>query len=186
MLPKSGSTGAQELARRTPGETDLRIFTPELIPPGRHRVDRLRPRPRVARDRLTGRPVLRVLVPGAEATDPVAVAFAGALRRSGMSGDDTSATGDMAAVAGRALPPATEQDYRRQIGKRARLARVGLDASQDDIATKAGVTRNYVSATERGAQGLDAWRLRCLADALGVTLVWLLGLTDQPPPSDHG
>ena len=91
-------------------------------------------------------------------------------------------SGDVSAVTGPPTPPATEQDYRRQIGRRARIARTGLDLSQDDIATKAGLTRNYISATERGAQGLDTWRLRRLADALGVTAGWLLGLTDDTHP----
>ncbi len=61
MLPETPPT-ALRLERRTPGETDLRVFTDELIPPGRHRVDRSRPRPRIGRDRLTGRPVLRLAV----------------------------------------------------------------------------------------------------------------------------
>jgi ribosome-binding protein aMBF1 (putative translation factor) len=93
-------------------------------------------------------------------------------------------SGDVAAVSGPLRPPATEEDYRRQIGRRARIARIGLALSQDDIAIKAGLTRNYVSATERGAQGLDTWRLRRLADALGVTAGWLLGLTDDTHPLD--
>ena len=87
---------------------------------------------------------------------------------------------DALTVAGPPATPATEEHYRRQIGRRARLARVDLDLSQDDIATKAGLTRNFVSAIERGAQGLDTWRLRHLADALGVPFGWLLGLTDHP------
>lgn len=92
----------------------------------------------------------------------------------------TATHSEAATVAGRPAEPATEDDYRRQIGKRVRLVRVDLDLSQDDIATKAGVTRNFVSAIERGAQGLDTWRLRRLADALGIGLGWLLGLTEQP------
>ena len=110
---------------------------------------------------------------GHPATDPAAESAV----RSGSSGD-------VIAVSGPPTPPATEEDYRRQIGRRARIARIGLALSQDDIAVKAGLTRNYVSATERGAQGLDAWRLRRLADALGVTAGWLLGLTDDIHPLD--
>jgi ribosome-binding protein aMBF1 (putative translation factor) len=97
-------------------------------------------------------------------------------RRPGSSGD---------VVSGPPTPAATEEDYRRQIGRRARVARVHLDLSRNDIATKAGVTRNFVSAIERGAQGLDTWRLRQLADALGVPLGWLLGLTQDTRPTDN-
>ena len=50
------------LEKREPGSTDLRVFTTELIPPGRQRVDLSRPRLRVTQDRLTGRPVLRTAV----------------------------------------------------------------------------------------------------------------------------
>lgn len=51
MLPET-------LARRRPGETDLRVFTPEVVPAGRHRVDPRRPGLRVIRDPVTGRPGL--------------------------------------------------------------------------------------------------------------------------------
>jgi transcriptional regulator with XRE-family HTH domain len=94
--------------------------------------------------------------------------------------------GDVKAVLGTPVEPASEQDYRRQIGKRVRLVRIGLDLSQDGVATKAGVTRNFVSAIERGAQGLDAWRLRLLADALGIAPAWLLGLPGEPAPDRPG
>ena len=63
---------------------------------------------------------------------------------------------------------ALELEYRRLIGKRVRSERVWQDVSQDELASKAGVTRNFVSAIERGVQGLDAYRLQLLADALGV------------------
>jgi hypothetical protein len=56
------SVSRPRLSRRTPGLTDLRVFTTELIPAGRHRPDRTRPRLRVVLDRQTGlaelRPVL--------------------------------------------------------------------------------------------------------------------------------
>ena len=43
--------------------------------------------------------------------------------------------------------------YRRAVGKRIRVWRVLHDRSQDELAAEAGVTRNFVSAIERGAQG---------------------------------
>lgn len=51
------------LAQRTPGETDLRIFTAEVVPAGRHRVDPRRPGLRVVRNRRDGRAVLRTSLP---------------------------------------------------------------------------------------------------------------------------
>ena len=48
-------------------------------------------------------------------------------------------------------------------------------------AERAGVSRNFVSAVERGTQRLDAWRLRHLAIALNCDLGWLL-LDERPLP----
>lgn len=70
--------------------------------------------------------------------------------------------------------------YRRTVGKRIRVWRALHDRSQDELAAAAGVTRNFVSAIERGAQGLDAVRLRRLATAMGVSLADLLA---EPGPS---
>ncbi len=70
--------------------------------------------------------------------------------------------------------------YRRAVGKRIRVWRVVNERSQDDLAAEAGVTRNFVSAIERGAQGLDAVRLRRLASAMDMTLAELLA---DPEPS---
>lgn len=67
-----------------------------------------------------------------------------------------------------------EQAFRDQLGKRLHLRRTWLGLSQADIGRKAGVSRNFISAIERGTQGLDAWRLWLVADAIGVTLDWLL------------
>lgn len=77
MLHASGPTGTPKLERRTPGQTDLRVFTAEVMPAGKHRVERSRPRPRVVRDRLTGRPMLRVVTPGAESADTLREAALG-------------------------------------------------------------------------------------------------------------
>lgn len=75
--------------------------------------------------------------------------------------------------------PDREDELRRQVGRRAYVRRVWLDLSQQQLADRAIVSRNFVSAIERGTQGLDAWRLWCLADALGGTLDWLLGGPDD-------
>ena len=64
--------------------------------------------------------------------------------------------------------------FRRAVGLRIRVWRVVHGRSQDDLARAAGVTRNFVSAIERGAQGLDAVRLRRLAAAMGIELAELL------------
>jgi len=48
------------------------------------------------------------------------------------------------------------------------------DRTQEDLAAAAGVTRNFVSAIERGAQGLDAVRLRKLAAEMGMPTADLL------------
>lgn len=74
----------------------------------------------------------------------------------------------------------SEQEHRRMVGRRAFLQRQWLDVRQHHVADAAGLTRNYVSAIERGTQRLDAWRLGLLADALGVTAEWLLDRTTGP------
>lgn len=76
---------------------------------------------------------------------------------------------------------ALELEYRRIVGKRVRAERVWQDLSQDEVAAKAGVTRNFVSAIERGVQGLDAFRLRNVADALGLTFEDLMATDDRRP-----
>ena len=67
-----------------------------------------------------------------------------------------------------------EQTMRADIGQRLYMRRVWLRLAQQEVADKAGVSRNFVSAIERGAQGLDVWRLSLVADALDVTLDWLV------------
>jgi transcriptional regulator with XRE-family HTH domain len=86
--------------------------------------------------------------------------------------------------------PDTETALRQQIGRRVYMRRVWLRLSQQQVADRAGLSRNFVSAVERGAQSLDAWRLWNLADALGGTLDWLLtgpddALTAPTPGRRH-
>lgn len=68
--------------------------------------------------------------------------------------------------------------YRKAVGKRIRVWRVVEEQTQDELATSAGVTRNFVSAVERGAMGLDAVRLRRLASVMDMPLADLLA---DPP-----
>jgi len=75
----------------------------------------------------------------------------------------------------------TDTTYRRAVGKRIRVWRVMHERAQDELAAEAGVTRNFVSAIERGAQGLDAVRLRRLARAMNISLGDLLA---DPEPAD--
>jgi transcriptional regulator with XRE-family HTH domain len=76
---------------------------------------------------------------------------------------------------------ALEFEYRRLVGKRVRAERTWHDLSQDELAAKAGVTRNFVSAIERGAQGLDAYRLQQIADALGLAFADLMATDERRP-----
>jgi ribosome-binding protein aMBF1 (putative translation factor) len=41
-------------------------------------------------------------------------------------------------------PAASEQEYRDQVGRRVRLARIAQGLAQDELARSAGVTRNFV------------------------------------------
>lgn len=72
-----------------------------------------------------------------------------------------------------------EPRYRELIGKRVRTERVWQELSQEELADKAGITRNFVSAIERGAQGLDAYRLGLIADALSVKFEDLMAIDDR-------
>ena len=82
-----------------------------------------------------------------------------------------------------------EAALRRQIGKRVRVERIWRDLSQGELAEKAGVTRNFVSAIERGAQGLDGYRLLHIANVFDLTLndlfdvgaAWSPGVNDSGP-----
>jgi transcriptional regulator with XRE-family HTH domain len=77
--------------------------------------------------------------------------------------------------------PYGEANFRRDVGNRIRAERCLRNLRQEELAERAGVSRNFVSAVERGTQRLDAWRLRHLARALDCDLGWLL-LDERPLP----
>lgn len=74
--------------------------------------------------------------------------------------------------------------FRAEVGWRLRMLRIWDDLKQYELAARAGVSRNYVSATERGTHGLDVWRLWRLATALDVSLGVLL--CQEPLPTTRG
>jgi transcriptional regulator with XRE-family HTH domain len=60
-------------------------------------------------------------------------------------------------------------------------SRRDLDWRQEDLAEKSGVSRTYISEIERGRiTNVGIEPIFALADALGVTVPYLLGLTDDP------
>ena len=74
-----------------------------------------------------------------------------------------------------------DRQYREAFGLRIRLLRTAQRLTQDQLAARASVTRNYVSAIERGRQGIDLLRLRQLADALKVPLPALVTDDETSP-----
>ena len=70
--------------------------------------------------------------------------------------------------------PYGEAAFRREVGSRIRAERCLRNLRQEELALRAGVSRNFVSAIERGTQRLDAWRLLHLARALDCDLGRLL------------
>jgi transcriptional regulator with XRE-family HTH domain len=68
----------------------------------------------------------------------------------------------------------TERDTKLALARRLRGARALLDVDQQSLAEASGVSRNFISAMERAAQNLDAYRLSLVATALGMPLPTLL------------
>jgi len=65
---------------------------------------------------------------------------------------------------------AVRADLPREIGRRIREARLTLGLSQEDLAERAGLHRNYVGSIERGERELGISRLANLVGALGLSL----------------
>ena len=76
--------------------------------------------------------------------------------------------------------------FRAEVGRRLRALRLWEDLSQEQLATRAGLTRGFISGVERGTQHLDAWRLRLLTRALRVPSGMLLGEAPEPFRADRG
>lgn len=67
------------------------------------------------------------------------------------------------------------------LGERVMLSRRDLDMSQQDLADRSGVSRSHIKSIELGKVtnvGLSA--ITAIADALGVSLAYLLGMSEDP------
>ena len=65
------------------------------------------------------------------------------------------------------------------LGKRIAAARKGAGLTQNDLALKVGVTAQAVSKWERGNACPDIAILDEIADALGMSLIELLGMDER-------
>ena len=72
---------------------------------------------------------------------------------------------------------------RRQIGERIAKRRETLDLTQAQLAQRLGIDRPRLSGIERGTRPLDAAVLSRLAQLLGVTAGFVLGLEESPATS---
>jgi transcriptional regulator with XRE-family HTH domain len=63
-----------------------------------------------------------------------------------------------------------ERTFLRNLGRNVRVQRVTRDMSQDQLAKRARMSRNFVSSIERGTHGIDILRIRRLALVLDVDL----------------
>jgi transcriptional regulator with XRE-family HTH domain len=69
----------------------------------------------------------------------------------------------------------------RMLAQRLLLSRRDLDWDQKDLSAKSGISQTYISQIERGRKiniGIDV--VFSLAEALGVTVPYLLGISDDP------
>lgn len=70
----------------------------------------------------------------------------------------------------------------KTMGQKVRIERATLGLSQADLAEKVGVSRGYISDIERDSETINIGNktVLALAEALGVSPAYLLGLTDNP------
>jgi transcriptional regulator with XRE-family HTH domain len=72
-----------------------------------------------------------------------------------------------------------EAELLSELGDVVRKRRLALDLSQEELASRAGVHRTYLSDIERGARNITITVLARLADALEVKVSRLFRLTEQ-------
>jgi transcriptional regulator with XRE-family HTH domain len=70
-----------------------------------------------------------------------------------------------------------ELELLQLIGKRLRKRRRDIEVSQDEVARRAGFTRNFISQMERGEHSVELFRIYRIAAVLGVDFCHLV----RPP-----
>ncbi len=73
----------------------------------------------------------------------------------------------------------SEPDLLGNLGEVVRKRRLALNLSQEELASRAGVHRTYLSDIERGARNITITVLNRLAEALAVKVSRLFRLTEQ-------
>ena len=68
------------------------------------------------------------------------------------------------------------------LGRRVRELRDTLHISQEDLAERAGLHRNYVGSVERGERNIGITAVGQLVSALGVSLAEFFAPFRQRPP----
>jgi transcriptional regulator with XRE-family HTH domain len=76
------------------------------------------------------------------------------------------------------------KELSRQLGLRVRQLREHKEMTQEDLATKAGITWHFVSSIERGIKTGTLETLAAIAAALDVTLSELFLDVDRPLPRE--
>jgi len=69
------------------------------------------------------------------------------------------------------------------LGDRIRMHRARLHLSQGELAHKVGISLTWMNSIECGHADPRAMHLKGIADALGVSADYLVGLTDDPTPA---
>jgi len=73
------------------------------------------------------------------------------------------------------------EDLRAVFGRRVRELRLGLRLSQEELAERADLHRNYIGGIERGERNVGILNIGKLADALGVSLAEMFNPVAQRP-----
>lgn len=72
--------------------------------------------------------------------------------------------------------------FTHQVGDAIRFARRTREWTQAELATRAGLSSNYVARLERGELGASLWVAHRIANALGTTLDALIAAEPAAPP----